>query len=88
MKKKKKLQTTIRQNKNNYNNFSSNRIGKNIDYTNGENKDYINKKRKGNTKIYQSGISKQQINSDININQTPKKENNNIANTEFSNFEI
>ena len=84
----KKLQTTIRQNKNNYNNFSSNRIGKNNEYTNGENKDYLNKKRKGNTKIYQSGINKQQINSDININQTPNKENNNIANTEFSNFEI
>ena len=82
----KKLQTTVRQNKNNNNYFSSNGRGKNIDYTNGENKDYLNKKRKGNSKINQSGINKQQMNS--NINQTPNKENNNIINTEFSNFEI
>ena len=82
----KKLQTTVRQNKNNNNYFSSNGRGKNIDYTNGENKDYLNKKRKGNSKINQSGINKQQMTS--NINQTPNKENNNILNTEFSNFEI
>ena len=82
----KKLQTTVRQNKNNNNYFSSNGRGKNIDYTNGENKDYLNKKRKGNSKINQSGINKQQMNS--NINQTPNKENNNIINKEFSNFEI
>ena len=82
----KKLQTTIRQNKNNNNYFSSNGRGKNIDYTNGESKDYLNKKRKGNSKINQSGINKQELNS--NINQTPNKENNNIINTEFSNFEI
>ena len=84
--KNKKLQTTIRQNKNSYNNFSSNRIGKNNDYTNGENKDFLNKKRKGNPKIYQSEINKQQIINDIN--KTPNKENINISNTEFSNFEI
>ena len=82
----KKLQTTIRQNKNNNNYFSSNGRGKNIDYTNGESKDYLNKKRKGNSKINQSGINKQELNS--NINQTPNKENNNIINKEFSNFEI
>ena len=84
--KNKKLQTTIRQNKNSYNNFSSNRIGKNNDYTNGENKDFLNKKRKGNPKIYQSEINKQQIINDIN--KTPNKENIYISNTEFSNFEI
>ena len=82
----KKLQTTVRQNKNNKNYFSSNGRGKNIDYTNGESKDYLNKKRKGNSKINQSGINKQELNS--NINQTPNKENNNIINKEFSNFEI
>ena len=37
-------------------------------------------------KIYQNVLNKQQINS--GINQTPNKENNNILNTEFSNFEI
>ena len=81
----KKLQTTVRQNKDNYN-FSSNARGKNYEYTNGENKDYLNKKRKGMPKVYQNVINKQQINSAIN--QTPNKENNNILNTEFSNFEI
>ena len=81
----KKLQSTIRQNKNNYN-FSSNGRGKNIDYSNAENKEFMNKKRKGMPKIYQNVINKQQMNSDIT--QTPNKENNNILNTEFSNFEI
>ena len=81
----KKLQSTIRQNKNNYN-FSSNARCKGSEYTNGENKDYLNKKRKGIPKIYQNVINKQQMNS--GINQTPNKENNNILNTEFSNFEI
>ena len=82
---KKKLQSTIRQNKNNYN-FSSNARCKGSEYTNGENKDYLNKKRKGIPKIYQNVINKQQMNS--GINQTPNKENNNILNNEFSNFEI
>ena len=82
----KKLQSTVRQNKNNYHNFSSNGRGKSNDYSNGENKDYLNKKRKGISKAYQSGINKQQMNS--NINQTPNKENNKILYTEFANFEI
>ena len=82
----KKLQSTIRQNKNNYNNYSSNRRGKNSEYIKEENKEFLNKKRKGMPKIYQNVITKQQMNSDIN--QTPNKENNNILNTEFSNFEI
>ena len=81
----KQLQSTIRQNKNKYNEFSSNGRIKNIDYTNGENKDYLNKKRKGVTKIYQS-VKNQQMNSANN--QTPDKENKNVLNTEFSNFEI
>ena len=81
----KQLQSTIRQNKNKYNEFSSNGRIKNIDYTNGENKEYLNKKRKGMTKIYQS-VKNQQMNSANN--QTPDKENKNVLNTEFSNFEI
>ena len=81
----KQLQSTIRQNKKKYNEFSSNGRIKNIDYTNGENKDYLNKKRKGVTKIYQS-VKNQQMNSANN--QTPDKENKNVLNTEFSNFEI
>ena len=82
----KKLQSTIRQNKNSYSNFSSNRRGKNSEYIKEDNKEFINKKRKGMPKIYQNVITKQQMN--IDINQTPNKENNNILNTEFSNFEI
>ena len=80
----KQLQSTIRQNKNNYN-FSSNGRGKNNDYSNAENKEFMNKKRKGVTKIYQS-VKNQQMNSANN--QTPDKENKNVLNTEFSNFEI
>ena len=83
----KKIESTIRQNKNTYNNLSSNGRGKNCEYSNGDkNNDFLNKKRKGMPKIYQNVLNKQQINS--GINQTPNKENNNILNTEFSNFEI
>ena len=82
------LQSSIRQNKNN-NNFSSNGRVKNIEYSNGESKDFLNKKTKGIPKIYQNILNKQQLNSGISgNNNTPNKENNNIINTEFSNFEI
>jgi len=82
------LQSSIRQNKNN-NNFSSNGRVKNIEYSNGESKDFLNKKTKGIPKIYQNILNKQQLNSGITgNNNTPNKENNNIINTEFSNFEI
>ena len=85
----KKLQSSIRQNKKNNNNFSSNGRAKNIEYSNGENKDFLNKKTKGIPKIYQNILNKQQMNSGISgNNNTPNKENNNILNTEFSNFEI
>ena len=85
----KKLQSSIRQNKKNNNNFSSNGRAKNIEYSNGENKDFLNKKTKGIQKIYQNILNKQQMNSGISgNNSTPNKENNNILNTEFSNFEI
>jgi len=84
----KKLQSSIRQNKKN-NNFSSNGRAKNIEYSNGESKDFLNKKTKGIPKIYQNVLNKQQMNSGISgNNNTPNKENNNILNTEFSNFEI
>ena len=84
----KKLQSSIRHNKKN-NNFSSNGRAKNIEYSNGESKDFLNKKTKGIPIIYQNILKNQQINSDINgNNKTPNKENNNILNTEFSNFEI
>ena len=71
----KKIQSTRR----NINNYSSERNCKNN--LDGENKNYLNKKRKG---IYKMS-NKQHINS---INQMENKENNNILNTEFSNFEI
>ena len=87
----KKMQLSIRQNKKN-NNFSSNGRTKNIEYSNysnGENKDFLNKKTKRITKIYQNILNKQQMNSGISgNNSTDNKENNNIINTEFSNFEI
>jgi hypothetical protein len=85
----KKFQSSIRQNKNNNNNFSSNGRAKNIEYSNGESKDFLNKKTKGIPKMYQNILNKQQMNSGISgNNNTPNKENNNILNTEFSNFEI
>ena len=85
----KKLQSSIRQNKKSNNNFSSNGRVKNIEYSNGESRDFLNKKTKGVPKIYQNIINKQQMNrSIIDNNNTPNKENNNILNTEFSKFEI
>ena len=69
---------TIKQNKN-LNNFSSN--GRK-ELSNGNNKDFLNKKRKI-PKAYQTIINKNQNNL-----QTPNKENENIINQEFSNFEI
>ena len=78
----KKLQTSIKQNKKT-NNFSSNTRVKNIEYSNEERKDFLNKKTKGIPKIYQQMISGISGN-----NKTSNKENNNIINTEFSNFEI
>ena len=71
----KKIQSTRR----NINNYSSERNSKNN--LDDENKNYLNKKRKGLYKM----SNKQHINS---INQMENKENNNILNTEFSNFEI
>ena len=81
------LQSSIRQNKKN-DDFSSNGRVKNIEYSNGESKDFLNKKTKGIPKIYQNILNKQQLNSCISGNNTHNKENNNIINTEFSNFEI
>ena len=78
----KKLQSSIKQNKKT-NNFTSNGRVKNIEYSNEERKDFLNKKTKGIPKIYQQMISGISGN-----NNTPNKENNNIINTEFSNFEI
>ena len=78
----KKLQSSIKQNKKS-NNFTSNGRVKNIEYSNEERKDFLNKKTKGIPKIYQQMISGISGN-----NNTPNKENNNIINTEFSNFEI
>ena len=77
-----KLQSSIKQNKKS-NNFTSNGRVKNIEYSNEERKDFLNKKTKGIPKIYQQMISGISGN-----NNTPNKENNNIINTEFSNFEI
>ena len=60
--------------------------------SNGDNKDFLNKKRKM-PKIYQDVIDNQQMNksndqvNNININ-TPNKDCNNLMNIEFSNFEI
>ena len=60
--------------------------------SNGDNKDFLNKKRKM-PKIYQDIIDNQQMNksndqvNNININ-TPNKDCNNLMNIEFSNFEI
>ena len=60
-------------NKDNYNNYSKKKNEKNnLDE---ENKVFLNKKRK-------------EISTNNNSNQTPNKENKNILNTEFSNFEI
>ena len=60
--------------------------------SNGDNKDFLNKKRKI-PKIYQDVIDNQQMSksndqvNNININ-TPNKDCNNLMNIEFSNFEI
>ena len=74
-------------------NFSSCNTKESIIFgSNGDNKDFLNKKRKM-PKLYQDVIDNQQINknsnkvNNININ-TPNKENNNLMNVEFSNFEI
>ena len=74
----KKMQST-QININNYNNNSLECSGKNN--LDDENKNYLNKKRKGISKM----SNKQHISD---INQMENKENNNILNSEFSNFEI
>jgi len=72
------------------NNMKQNKNIKNLssngrkELSNENNKDFLNKKRKI-PKIYQNVINKNQAN--INI-QTPNKENENILNQEFSNFEL
>ena len=64
---------SMKRNKDNNNNYSKNKNEKkNLDE---ENKVFLNKKRK-------------EISTNNNSNQTPNKENKNILNTEFSNFEI
>ena len=56
---------------------------------NNNDKDFLNKKRKMQMpKIYQNVIDKQQISEKAMNVQTPSKENNNMINVEFSNFEI
>ena len=59
--------------------------------SNGDNKDFLNKKRKM-PKIYQDVIDNQQTNKNneqINNNMnSPNQECNNMMNIEFSNFEI
>ena len=58
--------------------------------SNGDNKDFLNKKRKI-PKIYQDVIDNQQLNKNnehINNINTPNKDCNNMMNIEFSNFEI
>ena len=72
-------------------NFSSCNTKESIIFgSNGDNKDFLNKKRKM-PKLYQDIIDNQQMNKNsnkVNNINTPNKENNNLMNVEFSNFEI